>query len=453
MLLPVSRPDDVETYRWQETSPGRFERHIDGIELFFTKVNAATPQPLEVGVVRGRVTIDHSFDDIHDRLRNAWVTLRYDHPFMATSIVDEKATYQTPSSSDLEEWVQSTLLICNDMDDPVTRLKPNVGASLFPVLENGRANLIIKCPHRYIDGRGMIQLLNNLVRLVVNPRAVTFGDEAKNLSPSLRIAAGVPNPSPEKVRETMQTLDAFFSRPPSHRLKPLDSFNRPGVPIWKIMAFSLKDTEEIVKGAKCNGVTVTHVICASVALATKAIGGDDGPWPNLVPFSLRPYLLSPYDNADLYPVSCWVLQIPVVAELTDLISTAKQIKAGYTPVPGKELAIQAASFDHFYEKIVPGQFDLATMMTPNISSLGVLDSMFTAASIPTIKVSNLQLGIDMVGEGFIGCHAWTFQGRLHISASYHSLRYSEDMVREYLHGVATALGGGLGVELQPTFSR
>lgn len=71
MLLPVSRPDDVETYRWQETSPGRFERHIDGIELFFTKVNAATPQPLEVGVVRGRVTIDHSFDDTHDRLRNA----------------------------------------------------------------------------------------------------------------------------------------------------------------------------------------------------------------------------------------------------------------------------------------------------------------------------------------------------------------------------------------------
>ena len=207
MLPPVSSLDDVEPYKRQETYPGRFERHIDGIKLFFTKINAATPQLLEVGAVKGLVTMDHSFDDVSGRLRNAWIILRYDHPFLATKIMVVKPIYQSPNLLEFEEWVQSTLVVCKDTDDPVTRLKLSVGASLFLIFESGWANLMIKCPHRYIDGRGMIQLLNNLMRLVLNQRTVTFGDEAKNLSPSLQIATGIPNPLPEKVMETMQTLE------------------------------------------------------------------------------------------------------------------------------------------------------------------------------------------------------------------------------------------------------
>jgi hypothetical protein len=74
MLPPVSSLDDVEPYEWQETSTGRFERHIDGIELFFTKINTSASQSMELGTVRGLVTIDHSFNDVLDRLRNAWIT-------------------------------------------------------------------------------------------------------------------------------------------------------------------------------------------------------------------------------------------------------------------------------------------------------------------------------------------------------------------------------------------
>jgi hypothetical protein len=53
----------------------------------------------------------------------------------------------------------------------------------------------------------MIYLFNNLIRLVVNQRTVTFGGEAKNLLPSLQIAAGISNLLPEKFMETMQTLE------------------------------------------------------------------------------------------------------------------------------------------------------------------------------------------------------------------------------------------------------
>lgn len=453
MLPHVSTLDDVEPYKWQETSPGRFERHIDGIELFFTNINSLSLRQVEVGTVRGQVTIDHSFDDILDRLKTAWIALRHDHPFLATSIVDHKVVYQTPSTLDLEEWVKTTLVVCNDVDDPVTRLRCNAGASLFPILEYGRVSLMIKCPHRYIDGRGMIKLLNSLVKLVANPRSVTFGKEAKNLSPSLRVAAGIPNPSPEKVLETMNAIGAHISRPPSNRLKPLTGSNLAVMPMWKIMAFSVQDTQKIVKGAKINGLTVTHIVCAGIALAVKVVGGDNGPWQNLVPFSLRPYLTPPYDNADLYPVSCWVLQIPVVAELTDLISTAKRIKTIYTSVPKEDLTIQAAAWDHFYDKIAPGQCELPTMKTPCVSSLGVLDTLFSAADIPTVKVSKLQLGVDAVDEAFIGFHAWTFQGRFQIGASYQNAYYTDEMVMECLQQVATCLEEGLDVELRPSFER
>jgi hypothetical protein len=41
MLPQVSGLHDVEPYEWHETSPGRFERYLDGVELFFTQINTA----------------------------------------------------------------------------------------------------------------------------------------------------------------------------------------------------------------------------------------------------------------------------------------------------------------------------------------------------------------------------------------------------------------------------
>jgi hypothetical protein len=73
--------------------PGPFQAPIDGIEIFFPKINSTTPQLLEVGTVKGLVTMDHSFDAVSDRLRNAWITLQYDHPSLATKIMDEKTIY------------------------------------------------------------------------------------------------------------------------------------------------------------------------------------------------------------------------------------------------------------------------------------------------------------------------------------------------------------------------
>jgi hypothetical protein len=450
MLPPVSGLHDVEPYEWHETSPGRFERYLDGVELFFTQINTAA---VEIGAVRGRVTLEHSFDDILDRLKRAWIVLRYDHPFLAATTIGQKAVYQNPTPSELDEWVTKSLIVSSDVDDPVTRLKANVGAALFVIPVKRQVNVMLKCPHRFIDGLGMVQLLNNLIQLVVNPRTVTFGNEAKSLTPSLRVAAAISNPATEKVHETMDTLKEYLSRAPSNRLKPLGQSSERSIPTWKIMTFSPEDTAKIVKGAKGNGVTVTHLVCAGIGLAVKVTGGDDGPWQNLVPLSLRPYMLPPYDNTALYPVSCWVLQIPVVAELTDLISTSKQIKAAYTSIPKEAIAIRAATWDQFYDKA--GSADMSKITTPNVACLGVLDPLFSTASIPTIKVSNLQLGIDSVDEGYVGLtfHAWTFQGSFQIGASYRGGKYTEEAILECLKQISTTFEEGLDVQLNPGFGR
>jgi hypothetical protein len=130
------------------------------------------------------------------------------------------------------------------------------------------------------------------------------------------------------------------------------------------MVFSVEDTENIVRAARVIGISVTHVVYAGGALAAKVLGGDKGPSTNLVPFSLRSHLLPPYNNADLYPVSCWLLLIPIVVKVTDLISTARRVRTGYTCVPTPELATKAATLDYFYDKITSEAFDPSSITTP-----------------------------------------------------------------------------------------
>lgn len=441
----------LELYKWKETNSGHFERHIDGIELFFHQVNAALPGLAEVGTVRGRIVMEHPFSDIIDRFKTAWKILRYDHPFLAATTLNKKVIYKTPTDIELEEWIEKSIVVCNHADDLVPLLKTNIGAVLFAIQENERVTLIIKCPHRLIDGLGMINLLNSLVKFVVYPRTVSFGTEAKNLTPSLRVAAEISNPAPEKIIQTLNSIREHLSRPPSNRLHPLEASDRLPGPAWKGMTFSPEDTVKIINSAKTNGVTVTHILCAGVALAVQKVGGDHGPWQTLAPFNLRPYLVSPYDNAHKYPVSCWVLQVPIVAELTDLITTAKRIKAAYTSTPKEDVVAEAAAWDLFYEKVAPGQLDLSSMTTPNVSSLGLLDPLFTCANIPGIRVSGLQLGVEMFEEGFVGFHAWTFQGEFQIRASYVNVKYTDHMIQECLQQITSVFEDGLGITLRPRF--
>jgi hypothetical protein len=77
--------------------------------------------------------------------------------------------------------------------------------------------------------------------------------------------------------------------------------------------------------------------------------------------------------------------------------------------------------------------------------------MFSAVDIRTVNLSILQVGIDTINQGFLGLHIWTWQRRLHISASYSHIQYNDNMVVDYLHQMAYYLCVGLELNLRPTF--
>lgn len=54
------------------------------------------------------------------------------------------------------------------------------------------ADILIQIPHWYIDGIGSMYLLDNIFEAIVAPRELTFGTEARNLSPGLGEAADPP---------------------------------------------------------------------------------------------------------------------------------------------------------------------------------------------------------------------------------------------------------------------
>jgi hypothetical protein len=128
--------------------------------------------------VRGCITIGHSFDDILDQLKAAWIVLKHDHPFLAVSTSNDRVVYETPDETELKDWMKKTLVVCGGQSDPRAQLKNDGKDPLFPV-EQGRATLMIKCSHRYIDGRGMVHLLSNLIRLIANPEQYLSGASGK----------------------------------------------------------------------------------------------------------------------------------------------------------------------------------------------------------------------------------------------------------------------------------
>jgi hypothetical protein len=128
--------------------------------------------------VRGCITLGHSFDDILDRLKAAWIVLKHDHPFLAVSTSNDRVVYETADETELKDWMRKTLVMCGGQSDPRAQLEKDGKDPLFPV-EQGRATLMIKCSHRDIDGRGMVHLLSNLIRLLGNPEQYLSGASGK----------------------------------------------------------------------------------------------------------------------------------------------------------------------------------------------------------------------------------------------------------------------------------
>jgi hypothetical protein len=241
----------MDVLEWKQASVSKYSRALDPLEIFYVTI-AAGGHPLNREQWTITATVKFDFDtadtDLVARVGQAWTVLRYDHPTMASIILDGERVYNVVTSkSELDKWIDETFLVVNeDATDLFPELYRVKQLTLY--LMPKESEIMLRCPHERSDATGMIYLINNLFELLSSPRTVQFGDEAKNLLPSFMVAANISEANERQVAKITKELEE--SLVPSIGLPATNTSSLPGKTRRATLGFSRGETDAIVRAAK-----------------------------------------------------------------------------------------------------------------------------------------------------------------------------------------------------------
>lgn len=506
-LLPLS---------WKETSPGIFHRPIDEIEQFYTTIAkiyekightcfaitacATISLPLTSLSSIDRSGLDAKLEHV---LRSAWKKLRYDHPTLAATISYDLSTksltkiYKNLAGEDeLEEWMKGTFRVVDNGQSGLefANTDPDFGhlATLFivtpPISPNEntqeclKRDIVFRSPHDLIDGIGTLMFFDNFFRHVAaaydsdySKVEVKFGDESKNLSPSLNIAADIPKPNDEQLNKfaQLQKITSAASKDAEvlgFRV-PLNSAPIPGNSKYIPLYFTASETSSILARCKALKVTPTQIFHTGIALALRNIQE----WTNeerhakYISYSLinlRSYLKPPY-NTPAYAAGVYhsvsagklivdltipSLSSPPTTETTieDFRSALKQVSAFY----------RNGAVDEDYLAIVPTilkegapQYPETTpeVPPPNKTASASLSSMGIIGRIIQPKHGVFEIEHPWVmGAEYstgIGVFLGTWKGEMALSAGYNAAYHDEEEVMKFLNGIKQIVFDGMEAQV------
>jgi hypothetical protein len=100
----------MDMLEWKQASASNYERALDPLEIFYLAV-AAGGHPLNREHWTITATANFDFDttdtDLVARVRQAWTVLRYDHPSMASTILDGKRLYNVVTTN--RNWINGLM--------------------------------------------------------------------------------------------------------------------------------------------------------------------------------------------------------------------------------------------------------------------------------------------------------------------------------------------------------
>ncbi|RYP90948.1 hypothetical protein DL770_002953 [Monosporascus sp. CRB-9-2] len=259
---------------------------------------------LEVGTAGS-----HSREDIErrieDAVRKGWVALRYDHPTIASRVVQDPETgkfskiYRTSKTdAQRDQWLENTVKVVStgqtgmewaNSDPPVPDL-PTLFIIRPPPSSTGsrvvRRDLVLRSPHDIIDGIGTLYLFGNLLDHVSRSFAegnsyqlpVLDGSEASNLSPPFRTAANVP-PTLTEAQQRRLSDNAVQNAAAAEGDESLTVLGIPFKPGATLpgkhqriaLTFSKEQTSRLLAACKAAAATVTHVFHAATAIVVRDI--------------------------------------------------------------------------------------------------------------------------------------------------------------------------------------
>jgi hypothetical protein len=429
MASPVTMAD----LQWKQCASGQYERSMDEIEGFYTFMASQTAAlKREQGSITAAFKIAFKSSDITAAAQEAWKTLRYDHPTLASTVEGDKKVYRVADEEELNRWLKTTFIV-NDHSatsrELYSTLRPVKQITLHLLLKSHE--LVLQSPHNRIDGIGCILLFNNLLSILASPRRIEFGDEAKNLSPPLKVAAQLP-PATEvqdakfdaQVQQWLQSFPAVGLAVPSFE-------KIPGATKIRHFTLSKEETSHVLSARKNHGLTTTHVVHAAAILAAKKHGchPDGKKYASFGLFSLREWCDTPFNtgkHANAVYSNVW----PCVVTPTNLLDTAKELKTFYTTTKADQDV--PAMLGPGLMKLIP-IFATTPPVPPSepfISSLGHIDSRIQK-TYGSIEVQDFWLATNIL-TAQVMTYIWTFQGQLTVEASYNEEYHTDESIEHFL---------------------
>ena len=447
---------------WEEKEPGRFERPFDSIELFFvTLMRATAPIKREHWSlnIAAHFQSQLSYEEILHRLKNAWVTMRYDHPEIASRAEGDTKVYKVPDALALDAWLQETFIVTTDtatVDDIVACVEPQSLATMYFLPHSWE--ILLHTSHWRMDGNGSLSFLNNFFEAVGKPRSVNFGDEGKNLSPSRDQAAsfstaGTGSDENQIKRAVSEMISNLTDNLPSMGL-PINSQTAMPQGTRRLEQQSNTEiTSKIVSACKELDLSVSMAVHSALIQATQQLASDAhsaSKYASYVIFSLRPGLPSPFNDPATYATSVYIMGLPLVISPSTFAQNIVQLRDFYKrplpPSPASTLAPLVIPYTNSMIELTkqPPNPDVVPATEPTLSSLGIIDRWLDSVH-GDVEIVRLALSVEM-DTMQITCHLMTWRGKMVLSACYNEAFYEEQFVQDFLARTHAILLAELGIK-------
>ncbi|PYH83283.1 hypothetical protein BO82DRAFT_332189 [Aspergillus uvarum CBS 121591] len=512
----MSSPPEID-YAWTPTAATRWERPLDEAEQFYTSLAKAHEATGRVFfAITGSITCSLPIHGTNrpdterrmvDALRQAWLQLRYDHPTIAVQVGYVlpqgrcRKVYETFSDAYTPaDWLEKTFRVvdagvtgqewCNS-DPPVPDLP-----TLFLIKEGsgphgdeGRvhATVVLRARHDIIDGVGTLMLFENLFQHAArayetSPSGYTppkFGGEWVNLSPPLRVAAGIParlsSEQEARMREILE-FNAALKREVEIASVP---FNRqaslPGRHQRVAIMLSAETTARVLAACKAAALSITHAYHAAIALGVRDVQ-ERQPAARVVRYlnysliNERGHCAAPYNTA-AHPTAVYHsvsgrglavdLTVRASSDSKDLVSeetrrqefmdTAGMIRDFYLDIRDDAEHIDLVP-SYWAMSTIPYPADGKTPPVPprnetpsvSISSMGVLDRVIRPNQ-GSFELEDPWVTGEELGTG-LGLFLGTWKGRLTLSGAYNDAFHAEEEVLRLLRRCNQSTLHGLGIE-------
>ena len=453
---------------WKEAMPGRFERPLDSIERFLANL---ARDSIKIGREYWSISafaqfeVQGSQEDVKSALRQAWKTMRYDHPQLACTEHEGVIVYEVPDDTALEAWLEKTFIVKEasmDKDAMFASFQPSGLATLH--FWPKTSEIMFHSSHWRIDFIGALGLLQNLFRALQRPRHVRFGSEGSNLSLARDKAGGYT--SLDELRSDMVAKERstsandltmqFVGNLPSVGLPAQNIQQAPRGTRRSEIVLNSEQTQSIVDASKLHGHTVTVAFHAAQTVVLQRLSpimpSPSNTYTSFGIHNVRPLPKAPSNDIHLHPVAVYIVGFPLVLHSSTYMDHVDYLKIYYkhntltlADARSKEgiLATYTNQMADFVDQDTPPEVPLSS--EPLFSSIGIIDD-YLKPNYGTMKVKEFWAGVEMTTPQ-VTCYLWTWQGQMTGSACYNETFYEKTFIEYFLKRIISVLEDELNIRI------